>query len=178
MKLIFIFDQIQAGLGGKEKGDQPLGGKILPIGAAKMFEAILPQVNGEIIATLYCGDDYFEKNSEECSLKLTAMVKKLQPDVVVCGPCFNYEKFAEMAGRVAKTITEKLDIPVLAAMSAECQSAIMKYQSVVPIVKMPKKGGTGLTESLEKMMELAVLMTDKKEISSFVQENCYGEENK
>ncbi|MCU7700373.1 hypothetical protein OM428_09165 [Enterococcus gallinarum] len=27
MKIIFLLDQIQAGLGGKEHGDQPLGGK-------------------------------------------------------------------------------------------------------------------------------------------------------
>ena len=27
MKIIFLLDQIQAGLGGKEHGDQPLGGQ-------------------------------------------------------------------------------------------------------------------------------------------------------
>lgn len=173
MKIVFILDQIQAGLGGKEKGNQPLGGKTIPLGAAKMFENMLPKVNGEIIATLYCGDDYFSENQEECSLKLTAMVKKLNPDVVICGPCFNYEDFAKMAGMVAKMITEKLDLPAIAAMSVECQSVVEAYKGSIPVIKMPKKGGTGLTESLEKILELAKLMNDKQDITEFTKENCY-----
>ena len=41
MKIIFLLDQIQAGLGGKEHGDQPLGGQKTAIGSVKMFEKLL-----------------------------------------------------------------------------------------------------------------------------------------
>lgn len=173
MKIIFILDQIQAGLGGKEKGNQPLGGRYIPVGSARMFEDYLKEVDGQIIATLYCGDDYFAKDPTTCSLKLTAMVKKLEADVVICGPCFNYDKFGLMAGRVAQTIQEKLSVPVIAAMSQECSEAIMKYKDSIDIVKMPKKGGTGLTESMKTMLKLCELKVKKEETSTLTNEHCY-----
>ncbi len=41
MKVIVLLDQIQAGLGGKEKGDTPLGGKKLAMGAADTLDKAL-----------------------------------------------------------------------------------------------------------------------------------------
>lgn len=173
MKIIVILDQIQAGLGGKEKGMQPLGGKKLPVGSAKMFENYLSEVDGSILATLYCGDDFYLANPEETALKLTAMVKKLKPDVVLCGPCFNYEKYGIMAGDVALMIQQKLQIPTVAAMSVECVEGIEKHKEDVTIVKMPKKGGIGLTESIQKMLQLCQLKTTQADISEFVEQYCY-----
>lgn len=173
MKIIFILDQIQAGLGGKEKGDQPLGGKHIAVGSAKMFDNYLSKVDGQVSATLYCGDDYFAQDPETNALKLTAMVKKLNPDVVICGPCFNYETYGLMAGKVAATIQERLQKPVIAAMSVECAEAIATYKDQVNIVKMPKKGGTGLTESLENMLALCQLKVSGADTTAFVAEHCY-----
>ncbi|MHC5249349.1 GrdB-related putative oxidoreductase [Enterococcus sp. HY326] len=173
MKIIFILDQIQAGLGGAEKGDQPLGGKYMAIGSVQMFENYLGAVNGEVMATLYCGDDYFAADAETNALKLTAMVKKLNPDVVICGPCFNYDKYGLMAGKVAATITDKLHKPVIAAMSQECAEAIELYKDQVDIVKMPKKGGTGLTESMETMLKLCQLKVNQEDTTAFTAEYCY-----
>jgi len=92
MKIIFLLDQIQAGLGGKEHGDQPLGGQKTAIGSVKMFEKLLKQKEIDVLATIYCGDDYYLQNPKESSLKIAAMAQKLGADAVLCGPCFNYEK--------------------------------------------------------------------------------------
>lgn len=173
MKIIFILDQIQAGLGGAEKGDQPLGGRYIAVGAAKMFEAHLEKYQATISATLYCGDDFFAQDAETNALKLAAMVKKLDPDVVVCGPCFNYEKYGLMAAKVAQTIETRVHKPVVAAMSQECQEAIAMYKDQVNIIKMPKKGGVGLTEALEKILTLCQLKVQQQDITEFVKENCY-----
>lgn len=173
MKIIFILDQIQAGLGGTEKGDQPLSGRHLAVGSAKMFDNYLEKVDGQTIATLYCGDDFFQKDSQTNALKLAAMSKKLGADVVVCGPCFNYEKYGLMAAQVATIIEQRAHIPAVAAMSQECSEAIEKYKDQVTIVKMPKKGGVGLTESLEKILELCQLKVSKQDTAQFVKENCY-----
>ncbi|MDU4625784.1 MAG: glycine/sarcosine/betaine reductase selenoprotein B family protein, partial [Enterococcus gallinarum] len=110
MKIIFLLDQIQAGLGGKEHGDQPLGGQKTAIGSVKMFEKLLKEKNMEVLATIYCGDDYYRKHAKESSLKIAAMVQKLGADVLLCGPCFNYETYGEMAAEVAKVVEEKVQI--------------------------------------------------------------------
>ena len=41
MKVLMIFDQTQAGLGGKESPDLKMGGKPMPIGSCNMFEKTL-----------------------------------------------------------------------------------------------------------------------------------------
>jgi len=86
MKVLMIFDQIQAGMGGKERADLPLGGKRGPIGAVPMLEPHLKKLDEEVIACLYCGDGYFKEHEEEVVKKMAAMAKKLRPDVVICGP--------------------------------------------------------------------------------------------
>lgn len=173
MKILMIFDQIQAGFGGKEKGDLALGGKKMPIGSANMFEKYLKEVDGNIIATLYCGDDYYLENKEIVTKKLVAMTKKISPDVVICGPAFNYEKYGLLCAEVGCSIETQTGIPVVAAMSKECEDAIAEHKDDLTIVKMPKKGGTGLSDSLKKILTLAHLKVNNQETEAFCKENCY-----
>ena len=90
-KILMILDQIQAGAGGKEKADLPPAGKSLPLGPGIMMEPFLNDL--KIIATLYCGDEYFINNSEEVSNKMCAMVKKLNPDIVICDQVLTLKTF-------------------------------------------------------------------------------------
>ncbi len=173
MRVLMIFDQIQAGMGGKEKADLVLGGKKGAIGSVPMIAPHLKKVDGEVIACLYCGDRYFKENEEEVVSKMTAMVKKLNPDVVICGPAYNYKGYAYMCAVIAKSINEKTDIIAVAAMSKENEDIILKYKDLVNIVKMPKKGGIGLNESLNNICILAKKMFDKEDISELKENICY-----
>ena len=126
-KVLMILDQIQAGAGGKEKSDLPPAGKSLPLGPGVMMEPFLNDL--KIVATLYCGDEYFINNSEEVSNKMCAMVKKLNPDVVICGPSFNFENFSKMSCILAKKIKEETNIEAFAAMSEENSELINEYKN-------------------------------------------------
>ena len=68
----------------------------------------------------------------------------------MCGPAFNYAEFALMCAMVADQL-KKENIPVVAAMSAENETTIEQYRNSIPIVRCPKKGGTGLNETLSNM---------------------------
>lgn len=173
MKVLMIFDQIQAGMGGKERSDLALGGKKGAIGSVPMIEPHLKDVDGEVITCLYCGNDYFRENEEEVTKKMTAMVKKLNPDVVICGPAYNYKGYAYMCAVIGKNLNEKTGIPVVAAMSKENEDIISKYKGALNIVKMPKKGGIGLNESLNNICILARKMFDKEDIGELVKKICY-----
>lgn len=168
-----IFDQTQAGLGGKENPNLPLGGKNMMIGSANMIEPYLKDVDGKVVACLYCGDGYFRENKEEVRFKMTGMIKKLNPDVVICGPAFNYAGYAEMCAVLAEDINKKANIPALAAMSQENEQTIENYKGLINIVKMPKKGGTGLTESLKNICILAKKLVDGEDVNDFSKQICY-----
>lgn len=173
MKVLMIFDQTQAGLGGKESADLPLGGKMLPIGSCNMFEKQIKNAGGKIVGTLYCGNQTFMENQEEVSKKLAAMSKKINPDVIICGPCFNYGEYALMASKTALTIQEHLPIPTFAIMSEECTEAISEYKDKIHILKMPKKGGTGLNQALGNMVDFAKMLVDKEDITDFKEKHAY-----
>lgn len=160
MKIVMIYDQIQSGKGIKDDHFLPLGATKDTIGPAVMMEPYLKKIDGKIQACLYCGDEFFNENQEEVSRKLTAMVQKLQPDIVICGPCFNYLGYSKMAAYVANNIQQQTSIPAFAAMSVENNEVISNYKDKICIVKTPKKGGSGLNEALENMCLVAQKMSE------------------
>lgn len=173
MKIIMIYDQIQSGAGIKDDHMVPLGAKREPVGPAVMMEPFLRKVDGHVVACLYCGDGFFDDNQEEVSRKLCAMVEKLQPDVVMCGPAFNYLGYGKMAARVAYDINRTTTVPALAAMSVENEETIAEFKDKVHIIETPKKGGTGLNEALEGMCQLARAMVDHKDLSDITSKYCF-----
>lgn len=168
-----IYDQIQAGAGTKDDKMIPLAAKKEPVGPAVMMEQFLKEIDAKCVACLYCGNGYYKENQTEVVRKLTAMVKKLGPDAVMCGPSFNYVEFSEMCADVAKSIQDHTDIPVIAAMSQENEQTIEAFKNDIYIVKTPKKGGTGLNEALRNMCKLTQALVNKKDTSKLKEEVCF-----
>lgn len=173
MKIIMIYDQIQSGAGIKDDHDIPLGAKKEAVGPAIMMEPFLKKVNGKVVACLYCGDGTYQKDPDEVSRKLCAMINKLKPDVVMCGPCFNYAGYGQMAARVAYDINTKTSSKALAAMSKENEQTISEYKDKVCIVETPKKGGTGLNEALDGMCQVANALYLGKDIQELKEKYCF-----
>ena len=130
-------------------------------------------MGGSICATLYCGDGTFAQDPDTNGKRFAAMSKKLTPDVVICGPCFNYGNYGKMAAKTAQTINELTNIPAFAIMSEECGAAIDEFKDHVTILKMPKKGGTGLPQSLAMMCEFALKLAKKEDVSEMIREHAY-----
>ena len=165
-----IFDQGLAGAGGKSNPNQELAIAKGGIGSALMLKPHFDKVSANIVATLYCGNEYFLKNEREVVIKMTKMVEKIKPDMVVCGPCFNFEDYALMSAEIEKSIEENTDINVVAMMSKENETTIDNFKDKIDILKMPKKGGTGLSDSFDNLASYIDLKVNGKEIN---RENLY-----
>ncbi|GAA0070308.1 GrdB-related putative oxidoreductase [Clostridium sardiniense] len=172
VKILLVLNHVQAGMGSDENADLPPAGKKSIIGPGKMMEPYFKEMDGEIVATLYCGDLYYQNNEEEVKKKFVAMAKKLSPDVVVCGPALHYPNFGEMSGGLAEEINNKSDIPAFAAMSLE-NPATEKYKDKVIVVKTPKKGGVGLNQSIENICKMAVKLAKKENVEDLKREVCF-----
>ncbi|MCI9657683.1 MAG: glycine/betaine/sarcosine/D-proline reductase family selenoprotein B [Lachnospiraceae bacterium] len=174
MKIIMIFDQIQSGLGTKDDTMVPLTGKKEAVGPAVMMQPYLKETDGRVVACLCCGNGTYLADPEEVSRKLCAMVKKLQPDVVICGPAFNYADYAAMCAKVAVDINKTAGIKAFAAMSQENETVIAEYKDQVLIVKTPKKGGMGLNDSLKNICHVAKALADNSAELRKLKENvCF-----
>ena len=75
--------------------------------------------DAEIVATIVCGDSYFNENVDEAMQTIISMIEKYSPDVVVAGPAFNAGRYGLACGTVCKIVTEKLSIPAATAMYVE-----------------------------------------------------------
>ncbi len=156
MRVLLFFDQTQAGAGGKERPNVELAVEKGGIGSFHMFESNLKEIDANVIATMYCGNGYFIDNEEEVKRKVAALTTKLKADIVLCGPCFNYHDYAMMSANLAKHIEENTDAKAVAMFSVENQDVIDLYKDDVTLIKMPKKGGTGLRESFSNMSKILV----------------------
>lgn len=173
MKIIMILDQVQSGYGSKNDKMIPLTGVKEIIGPAVMMKPYLSEINSNIIATLYCGTGTYLENPNEVSRKICAMVKKIKPDFVMCGPAFDYADYAAMCAKLSYDITTTTGVKSLAAMSIENSDIIEEYKNKISIVKTPKKGGVGLSESLKNMCILAKNMVDCTDGEELKREVCF-----
>ena len=173
IKIIMVYDQIQAGAGTKDDKMVPLSAKKDPIGPAIMMESALKKIDGRVIACIYCGNGTYLANADEVSRKICAMINKIKPDVVMCGPAFNFIDYASMAARVAWDINQTTKVPAFAAMSIENEETLAKYKDKVNIVITPKKGGTGLNDSLNNMCQLAQALFVNDDVTSLANRICF-----
>lgn len=173
MNIIMIYDQIQAGAGTKDDKLVPIQGKRAALGPAVMMEPFLKKEDGHITACLFCGTGTFQEDPEIMCRKFCAMVDKMKADVVICGPCFNYKEYAPMAACIAKAINEKTTTPAITAMSEEMEEVIAQYKDCLHIVKMPKKGGTGLNDALHNILRMANAVSRGEGVDAAHQQYCY-----
>lgn len=154
MRVLLLFDQIQAGYGGKERSDTPLGLEKGGVGSYLMFKDYFLQENLQVLATIYCGPDYFQKHEEEVLHKIHNLVVKTKAEVLFAGPCFNYDTYAAMGAKVAEYIAHQSECKTYVACSKENEAIIEAYKDKITMIEMPKKGGIGLNESLQEIANI------------------------
>ena len=174
MRVVLIFDQGLAGAGGKGNPNVGLTLAKGGVGSALMLEPHLQKVGAQVLATLYCGNKYFVEHETEVVQKLTAMVKKINPDVVVCGPCFNFADYAKMSALVTESVQTNSEIPVVTMMAAENADLITEFKDKIAIIKMPKKGGVGLSDSFDNLTTwLDYKLNHPDKLAQLEQDICY-----
>ncbi|MDE8032834.1 glycine/sarcosine/betaine reductase selenoprotein B family protein [Erysipelothrix rhusiopathiae] len=167
MRVLLFFDQTQAGAGGKERPNVELAVEKGGIGSYHMFEKYIKQEGGLVLATMYCGNGYFFDHEEEVKRKVAGLATKLKADIVLCGPCFDYPDYSRMSAILAQYIEENTDTKAVAMFSKENEEVIEQYKDSVRIIKMPRKGGTGLNDSLENMSKVLRAVVENEPKSTY-----------
>jgi glycine reductase len=64
IRVVHYLNQFFAQIGGEDKGDVGPGVKEGPLGPGRALQQALGE-NGEVVATIFCGDNYFAENQDE-----------------------------------------------------------------------------------------------------------------
>ena len=161
LKCVHYINQFFAGIGGEEKADVK---PELRKGVVGPGSALNAQFKGEaeVVATVICGDSYFNENEKEALKTILDMIKSENPDFVVCGPAFNAGRYGVACGTVANAVKEELGLPVVTGMYEENPGADM-FKTKVYIVPT-KNNAAGMGEAVAWMAPLALKLAKGEEI--------------
>ena len=168
IRVVHYINQFYAGIGGEEKADIKPEVREGFVGPGMGLNGLLKKEGIEIVATVICGDSYFNENIDEAKAEIIEMVKSYNPDLFIAGPAFNAGRYGVACGSIAAEVQEKLNIPALTAMYPENPGADM-YKKAVYIVET-KNSAVGMREALPKIAKLAIKLAKGEEILSPAEE--------
>lgn len=117
-RIVHYVNQFFAGIGGEEKADIPPELREGVVGPGMAFNSAFGD-EVEIVATIVCGDSYFNENPETSKQKILEMIKPYEPDMFLAGPAFNAGRYGVACATVAWLVQEELKVPVLTGMYPE-----------------------------------------------------------
>ena len=168
IRVVHYINQFFANIGGEEKADHPAE---IRVGEAVGPGMALQQGFGdeaEIVATIVCGDSYFNENLDQAKPEVMAMIKEQNPDVFIAGPAFNAGRYGVACGTIAAAVKEELGIPVVTGMYEENPGADMFKNEVYTI--STKKSAAGMRAAVKLMVPLALKLAKGEPIGASIEE--------
>jgi betaine reductase len=133
LRVVHYINQFFAGLGGEEKADVKPEIREGKVGPGAALAAALGQ-DAEIVATVVCGDSYYNENLEVARKTILDMVKQQKADLFIAGPAFNAGRYGVACGDICKAVSQELGIPVVTGMYIE-NPGVDLYRRDVSIIK-------------------------------------------
>lgn len=158
-KILFYTNQFFGQVGGEDKANIPPRIVDEVVGTANLFK---DKVDGEIVATLICGDNYYAENMEKCRELASKQIEKIQPDLIIAGPAFNAGRFGIACGDICSLAKEKYGIESITGMYIE-NPAVEIYRDKTYIVETGKSAAS-MKEAVSKMVALANKILRKEAI--------------
>lgn len=117
MRVLHYLNQFFGGLGGEEMANEPPRVIEGAVGPGRALDSALGD-EGEVVATLVCGDNYFVENEDAAVKAVGDAIGQYKPDVVVAGPAFDSGRYGLSCGQVCKVASEA-GIPGLSGMETD-----------------------------------------------------------
>ncbi len=152
VRVVLYINQFFAGLGSEEANDTPLEVRDGPVGPGRALQQALGQ-QGQVVATIFAGDDYFVSNQEKAVSQVEEALLRLKPDLVLAGPAFDAGRYGLACVLVCKAAWE-LGIPAVTGMHPDNAgiSAYRRYVLAVPTGENPME----MVPALKNMLRLGL----------------------
>lgn len=167
IKVVHYINQFYGGIGGEEKADVKPEVREGVVGPGMALKAALGK-DAEIVATIICGDSYFNENLEEATAEILQMIKKYEPNLFIAGPAFNAGRYGVACGSICKAVKDNLGIPVVSGMYVENPGVDM-FKKDLHIVSTAN-AATGMRQAIPAMSKLALKLAKGEEIGSPAEE--------
>lgn len=167
IKIVHYINQFFAGIGGEEKADIKPEIRAGVVGPGAALKAALG-AEAEIVATVICGDSYFNENLEAAASEILKMVKEYNPDLFIAGPAFNAGRYGVACGSICKEVQDKLNIPAVTGMYIENPGADMFKKDIY--ILSTANAATGMRKAVPAIAKLALKIAKKEAIGTPAEE--------
>jgi len=149
--VVQFVNQFFAQLGGEEHASVPPQVVEGAVGPARATAQLLGS-DGNVVATLICGDNYAAEQTEAAVHTMLELVRPFAPDLVLAGPAFNAGRYGVACGALCVAVQSQLGIPAITGMCAE-NPGVDLYRRGLYIVET----GTSATEMLAALRTMLSL---------------------
>lgn len=167
LRVVHYVNQFFAGIGGEEQADIPPGERSGPVGPGVLLQRLLGE-RGTVVATVWCGDNYFAQNPDQAVAEVLALIARYHPDVVVAGPAFNAGRYGPACARVVREVQDRLQVPAVTAMAPENPGVELEGRRIV--VVPTGTSAAHMAKAVPPLAELAVKLGRRLPLGPAAQE--------
>ena len=151
VRVVHYLNQFFAQIGGEDRGDAVPGLTEGPIGPGRALQQALGDT-GEVVATIYCGDNCFAEHQEGVIKELIGHIAAFKADLLIAGPAFESGRYGVACGAIARAAQQQLGIPVVAGMD-EDNVGVALYRKDIYIVN----SGVSIARMIPAVQRMAAL---------------------
>ena len=161
IRVAHYLNQFFAQIGGEDKAEVCPQIKDGPIGPGRALQQALGE-HGEIIATLFCGDNYFAEHQPEVIDKLISWMVDYKPNLLIAGPAFESGRYGIACGAICQAAQARLGLVAVAGMAEDNVGAGL-YRKKIYIIN---SGATiaRMVPTLQRMAALGVKLARREMI--------------
>jgi betaine reductase len=166
LRVVHYLNQFFAQIGGEEKADVGPEIRAGVVGPGRALQQALGE-NGEVVATIFCGDNYFAEHQDEVIDDLCRRIAEYQPDLLIAGPAFESGRYGLACGALCAAMQQR-GIVAVAGMDADNVGAEL-YRKTVFIVDSGMSIAR-MVPTLQKMASLGVKLVRREAIGKPAEE--------
>ena len=166
-RVVHYINQFFAGVGGEEKADTPPNVLDGAAGSARGLQQHLGS-RGRVVATVYCGDNYFHRHKEAARSYILEQVRARKPQVLLAGPAFGAGRYGLACVEVCQEVALALGIPCVMGMSLDnpAMGTYQRYKNLSVFCFSTPSSPTGMNDALMRMARLAERLAAGAEVGS------------
>lgn len=157
LKVVHYLNQFFGQIGGEEVAEVGFSLEKGPIGPGRALQTALAD-QGEVVATLICGDNYIAREPDKYAKEGFEMIKEFEPDLFIAGPAFAAGRYGPACGAMCKIVNEKIGIPAVTAMFEE-NPGVDLYRQDAYIIKTGDNAKE-MVPVIQKMLRLAYALLE------------------
>jgi len=161
IRVVHYLNQFFGGVGGEDKADVGPQVRSGPIGPGRALQRALGG-QGEVVATVICGDNYFAEKMERASEEVVQLFSSYRADVLIAGPAFDSGRYGIACGAVCKAAENRLGIPAVTGMHEE-NPGVDLFSRNVYIVKTGETVA-GMAEAISRMVGMALKLATNQDV--------------